>query len=914
MLQVGAQRLAAKFRTNSEGAPVYHPLACHMADVAAVALALWDECLSIEMRRELSAGLGLAEEGEARQWVAFLAGLHDLGKASRPFQKKDPNHRQRLAGSGLDAATNFDDPGHGVVTAAQLPTLLEGQGVDRRLAHRLATVLGGHHGVFPLLSRGQGKGERDDIGEERPEVRARWEAARQQLFAELKAVLELGPVPTGQLPNPAVMLLGGFVTISDWIGSIDDEGFFTYQPDGAANLSAYFSHARERAEKVLKTLQWTAYLAPKRRTFEEAFSRTPYPLQRRVDALRKDNQTPPFVVIEAPMGEGKTEAALHLLEGWTADGMARGFYVALPTQATANQMYDRVKGFLTQAFAAQLGAGDEVNLVLAHGGAWLRDDVEYLPSGVYDEGAPRAGSVAAGEWFLGRKRTLLAPYGVGTVDQALMAVLQVRHVFVRLYGLAGKAVVIDEVHAYDTYMTGLLERLLEWLGALGSPVVLLSATLPTGRRQLLAEVYRKGRGDGATQAHSAPAAYPRITWLEGGDIRSESLAAAERSVRKLKLEKIADSAEAVRELLIKELRDGGCAVVICNTVRRAQETYLALTASFAADQLLLFHAQFLANDRQRIEKECRRMFGPPGSDGVERPNRFVLVATQVVEQSLDVDFDVMVTDLAPVDLLLQRSGRLQRHDRPERTVRDSVLHVRWPEELPDSAPEFDPASTYVYDEHILLRTWHALRDRGAIAIPEDIQGLVDLVYAEEEALPGGASEPLADKWRATWEAMRRNQTKELSIAKQPLIPDPWFIDEEFFDAFGPELLEDRPDVAPSRKARTRYQELPSIGIVWLRADELDRTDIDQKPSAKRKEQVRWLLERSATLSGHWTKEVALGSSAPPSWTGHPALMNTRLVVSDQGIVHVPEGPSLVLDPELGICVTFVDRSREVVID
>ncbi len=155
---------------------------------------------------------------------------------------------------------------------------------------------------------------------------------------------------------------------------------------------------------------------------------------------------------------------------------ARGFYLALPTQATANQMHGRVVDFLRNAFTAPIAVGEDEVHVFAHGGAWLRD-LERLPKGVYDEDGPRPGAVGAGEWFLSRKRSLLAPYGVGTIDQALMAVLQVKHVFVRLYGLAGKAVVIDEVHAYDTYMTGLLERLLEWLGALGSPVVLLSATL-----------------------------------------------------------------------------------------------------------------------------------------------------------------------------------------------------------------------------------------------------------------------------------------------------------------------------------------------------------------------------------------------------------------------------------------------------
>jgi CRISPR-associated endonuclease/helicase Cas3 len=471
MVSEATSSLAAKFDGTG-----FHPLICHMADVAAVALALWDECLPVETKCDLSAGLGLPED-QARQWVAFLAGLHDLGKASRPFQNKDTNHPTRLSGTGLDANTSATDPGHGIITAAQLPALLGSRGVERKLALRLATVLGGHHGVFPLLSHGQGEGR--DIGEQRPDVRAAWDNARQQLFDELAGVLDLGPAPAGRLGNSAIMLLGGFVSIADWIGSIEDKGFFEYSPEGANDLAAYFEHSKEVAKRSLVTLHWKAYPDSKRRTFNQTFGFEARPLQMKAIELRDAGAPPFFVVIEAPMGEGKTEAALQLLEGWNTDGIARGFYIALPTQATANQMYGRIARFLREAFAAQISVGEDVNLVLAHGGAWLRDDLSALPSGVYDDDGPRPGSVGAGEWFLSRKRALLAPYGVGTVDQALMAVLQVKHVFVRLFGLAGKAVVIDEVHAYDTYMTGLLERLLEWLGALGSPVVLLSATLPT---------------------------------------------------------------------------------------------------------------------------------------------------------------------------------------------------------------------------------------------------------------------------------------------------------------------------------------------------------------------------------------------------------------------------------------------------
>jgi len=880
---------------------VYHPLICHMADVAAVALALWDECLPAAPKRELSAGLGLPED-EARTWVAFLAGLHDLGKATRPWQAKyDPHHAMRLAGTGLDATTNVKDPGHGLVTAAQLPALLESCRADPKLAHRLAAVLGGHHGVFPLLRQGQGG--RADIGEQRLEVRERWEDARRQLFNELAAVLALGPPPTGRLGNAAVMVLGGFVSIADWIGSIEDEGFFEYSPDGASDLGTYFDHSKRVANRSLATLNWKAYPDSKRRTFKQAFGFDPRPLQEKADELRGAGAPPDFVVIEAPMGEGKTEAALHLLEGWNTDGTARGFYIALPTQATANQMYSRTAGFLRDAFAAQIGVGEDVNLVLAHGGAWLRDDLERLPVGVYDDDGPRPGSVAAGEWFLSRKRSLLAPYGVGTIDQALMAILQVKHVFVRLYGLAGKAVVIDEVHAYDTYMTGLVERLLEWLGALGSPVVLLSATLPTGRRMMLAEAYRRGRADVAAGGETGPLAYPRITWLEDGNIRAESFPAADRSKRSLTLKKTPDSTEAVRELLLKVLTDGGCAVVICNTVGRAQEMYKALKDSFKAEELGLFHARFLTADRKLIEDTCLERFGPPTDPSTKRPpGRFVLVATQVVEQSLDVDFDVMVTDLAPVDLLLQRSGRLQRHEREGRPGGAPVLHIRWPGERNNDAPELDRASTYVYDEHILLRTWHALGGRDALAIPEDVQDLVDLVYREDEGLPEGAGDELANRWRETWAAMQEKKRKESTEAKDRTVRTPVgsTAHPSDFQRFWRE--EDSPELHPALQAVTRLTE-PTVSVVLLP----EGSPLEPKGSTPPDRAIlRELVGRSVSVSSWLALNALFKQEVPPAFQASPALRHHRLLILDTNGEGRVDDVHFSYDPELGLEITRED--------
>ena len=901
-------RLAAKFGRGASIAdgefPPYHPLACHMADVAAVALAMWDLVLPASSRTALSRGLGIPE-GQARVWVGFLAGAHDFGKATRQFQAKDTaGHSARLAGSGLDARTSRPDPGHGRVTAALLPDYLESElHVERRLAATLAVVTGGHHGIFPVVDR---EGSLVSLDEEDAMTHAAWAAARLELFTTLRRLLGVEGTPAGPMPPAASMLLAGLISVSDWIGSIAEPWAFAWDPNGASDLAAYFAKARGVAHQVLQRERWLPHAPPSTpATFEHLFGRSPRPLQEAAVAVAPAVAAGGLVIIEAPMGEGKTEAALYLVDRWNSTGMG-GMYLGLPTQATANQMHGRVTEFLAKRFPIE-GA----NLVLAHGGARLFEEYATTPANVHDEDDDR-GAIAAGEWFVrSSKRVLLAQWGVGTIDQSLMSVLQVKHVFVRLFGLAGKPVVIDEVHAYDTYMTGLLERLLEWLAALGSPVVLLSATLPRSRRQRLIDAYRRGAGLAPEVPEAAE--YPRTMWTSHAGSGTEHFEANRDAARTLAVNRMEDSDEAVVDLLKRELASGGCAAVVCNTVGRAQQLYLLLRkdGAFAGNELGLFHSRFLAKDRKSIEDQCVRQFGPPrnGAETTEsRPPRYVLVATQVIEQSLDVDFDVMVTDLAPADLLLQRSGRLQRHRRRDRKGSAvPTLHIRWPDEE-DGPPQFDAGGKAIYDEHILLRTWDALRGRDSLAIPGEVQGLVDLVYADGEALPEAMDGRLAEMWRETFTEMRGKHLKMSALAQQPLIPDPSFIAEEFFEVFQPvPLLEDRPEAPPHRRARTRHEELPGIQVVWLTPDQAPLAQGDHTPDAR---SIHQLLLHSVSLSGHWTQSLARESASPPSWSESAALRHHVLVVPDAaGNFEVPNGPRISLDSELGIVLSFPPKTK-----
>ena len=317
----------------------------------------------------------------------------------------------------------------------------------------------------------------------------------------------------------------------------------------------------------------------------------------------------------------------------------------------------------------------------------------------------------------------------------------------------------------------LLERLLEWLAALGSPVVLLSATLPDQRRKALLTAYRRGLQSPLSEAQevSLVAAYPRITWADATVCGAQQIAVSTQAERTLKIEWIdgrlpqneADGF-SLGEKLQAALRQGGCAAVICNTVNRAQQVYLALKPYFAAAELDLLHARFLFRDRNEREKNALVNFGKAGEtirfdEGdvrkVSRPHRKVLVATQIIEQSLDLDFDLIVTDLAPVDLILQRSGRLHRHERPRpESLSQPTLWICQPEEVSDDVPVFDRGTEAVYDAHILLRSWLALHARGAISIPDEIEELIESVYGDQR-YPKSSGDALRQYWDETEKAL-----------------------------------------------------------------------------------------------------------------------------------------------------------------
>ncbi|MEW5738696.1 MAG: CRISPR-associated helicase Cas3' [Myxococcota bacterium] len=633
----------------------HHPVLLHSLDVAACAAVLLRENSPLCERFARSTGLST---DAVVPTIASVVALHDIGKIDTRFQRKAPAVANRLRPHTAQLACGPYD--HGTEGFRQL----EARPTERHLwartlgerAFPLIRAVCGHHGVLPSRDEPAPYPYPRSIRGEDEAARAAFLTTIADFFAQVGARLPW----TGIVSGPLVQQLAGLCTVADWLGS--NVEFFPYRAD-VPEPAEYWQAALTSASNATRAAGLTR-VGPGAGGFATLFPGfTPRDVQTLMDRVPADR--PSLTLIEAEMGKGKTEASLALASRFLAAGLGDGVTVCLPTMATSNAMFARVRDVAERLFST-----GEVQLALAHGRAarhpLLRSIVR---AGLRQRDADAAeASVACARWLLNRKRVLLAQLGVGTIDQALQAALTIRHQFVRMFGLSRNVLIVDEVHAYDAYMNVLLELLLEWMGALRVPVVLLSATLPSVRRSELVAAWRRGAGqyDEVALAPLADAVrdpYPLVTVAT--ERETQSLHVDETGpVKTLQLEILehrsddGEATDSVADRLARAAAAGARVVWIRNTVREAQAAWHAVAARAGETEKCLFHARFRACDRSVIERTVLSRFGRDAPAGGR-----VLVATQVVEQSLDLDFDELHTDLAPVDLMLQRAGRLHRHER-----------------------------------------------------------------------------------------------------------------------------------------------------------------------------------------------------------------------------------------------------------
>lgn len=774
-------RYWGKARPQEGSGPGYHLLPYHCLDVAAVGREYLRRTPSL--RAFLLHTLRIDDEAALEGWLAFWLALHDIGKFSEAFQSQKPELFLELRGREPDRAKCYrlrhdtlgmlfwkDVLGQAAIDEEWFgpETEFSSEGLDC-----WARSVTGHHGQ-PPQENGDFWEQHFDRKEDRAAILEFVIDVRRQLVDD--AVTAIPSALDAETFHRASVDLSwwvaGLSVLADWLGSNTE--FFGYRaaPDHPLPLADYWEYAERQAVVALDATGVAPVNSERSLGFGELFPNiaTPSPLQdwaATVELL----PGPQIHLLEDVTGAGKTEAAVTLAHRLIAAGCADGFFIGLPTMATANAMYGRIAQVYGKLFS------ERASLALAHGQRNLVETfaASVVPSGPPDEDAQQADDSATARctaWLADHnKRALLAPAGVGTLDQALLAVLHSKHQSLRLLGLFRKVLVVDEVHACDAYMQGVLETLLKFHARAGGSAILLSATLTQQMKQALLDAFANGCRSAAPAVQAMQ--YPLVTsWRSA---RPETLAEQDLPTREdvrrtLAVRYVCDEAQIVAAIE-SALAAGKCVCWMRNTVGDALAAYLKFKGRLPTEKLTLFHARFALRDRLCTERKVLVLFGKH-STPMRRRGRLV-IATQVAEQSLDADWDFVVSDLAPIDRLIQRAGRLRRHPRDEcgRRLRDPeardqrgepCLWVYGPEWADDPPANWFkaafPKASGVYPHHGQLWLTAKALSKGCIAMPRDARVLIEGVFGAGVAIPKGL--------QANANAAEGNGYADASIAQQ----------------------------------------------------------------------------------------------------------------------------------------------------
>ena len=722
---------ACRLWGKSRGLDTPYPLLAHLLDTAATAQIVVDRLVPASLAGAVAAQMGVPLADWA-QTVKVLAGWHDMGKASCGFQNYDQNGCPSWLAGRTDAA---DAGRHDTIGAY----LVWDQLSDRQSRYRASQIVGGHHGTIPSPNR-QHLRAWGGAGLVDANPPARLIKARRKLWDVLES--SLGELPDTALPDTAASTILAIVVLSDWIAS--SQRFLREQQSAFDSTGMEpLTHLRRAKDLAAAHLDHAGLAAPKRRlpptTSRVLGPSSPPPrwtaLQESIDSLFSPSG-PGIAVICAPTGEGKTEAALLAALRLSEAAERHGLFFAMPTIATAEGLHDRLASVIKRT------SPDGERLRRVHSQAVLYNDGT-LTTVSDDTAAMRAAAL----WMSGTRKAMLAPFGIGTVDQVLLGALKAKHSPLRLFGAALGTLVLDEAHALDPYMRMLLVRAIEWLAALGTPVVVLSATMPRKRISELVAAYQAGARLTDTPAPTdvalsdlPPSAtgYPMwAAWTAGDGWTAASTDPRRSWTLRLNVEDTAAGGltERIAAVAVEAAAAGECVLVVRSTVRDAQDTYEAVRGLDPTlrpgETVEILHSRMSHAYRRVRSLQLMAELGP---DPSRRPKRLVLVATQVVEQSLDVDFDLLVTDPAPIPVLLQRAGRVRRH-RPPPEGQPVVARVLWPLTADGEPHRGSP----IYSRADLMAARTCLTQASSVRsltvhVPADVPDLV------ERADPEGAEQ------------------------------------------------------------------------------------------------------------------------------------------------------------------------------
>jgi len=868
----------------------WHSLLYHLIDSGKVAEALWKHYLSGSFKRSFNNLFELTDV-ESCNLVSYWVSLHDIGKAGPAFQKKYSSHVEILknAGYSFPNVLSKEYGYHGLASTWILRDYFQRDlNYPPRFSNSLAIILGGHHGEFPSnMDIMDSTYKTDHLGDNF------WAAQRNEILKILEISFE--PPKTITFPrerekiNPILTILAGLTTTADWIAS--NEKYFSYF-NRSFNLDYYIEESEKRARHALMDVGfggWQAKGDPKK--FSELFPGfIPNSIQEAFIQSTEELQSPFLLILEAPTGSGKTEAAFYVTDQIIQKEKKAGFYIAMPTQATSNQMYERTVSFLSKRYPAE-----KLDVHLVHGASILSDFANRAHfTGINQDNSSELSNITSQEWFLPRKRTLLAPFGIGTVDQTFLSVMRSKHFFLRLFGLSHKIIIFDEVHAYDVYMVEIFKRLLSWLRAVNTSVVILSATLPQKSRLELIQAF------GGEIENFSDQKFPRLTTVVPPLTKIQTVGNPINRV--VKINHILD--QEIEKIILETSTSRGNIAIICNRIARVQELYERLIKVFPKDFITVFHSRFPYCWRSVIEEKVKRNYG---KDENCRPKFSIVIATQVIEQSLDIDFDLLISDLAPIDLLIQRIGRLQRHNnldslRPENLKQPEIVLIQ-PILQTNGMPDFGK-DQWVYQKYILERTYFAVKDKNEFVLPKETDILINEVYSEEKSdiIP----DHLWESIREDFHLMDNKETSEAIKASNQLIPD--YSTNFLGRSDNPFSDEHDPQSFSIIQTLTRNSP-PSVQIICLLQTQDGLVtlyneqpfDMEIEPDF---ETTKNLLKSSLSITNQNLVRILLGAQSHQPWR-KSAILRTKLPVIFSNYQAIIGNFLLTLHPEYGLSITSI---------
>ncbi|MEM7180308.1 MAG: CRISPR-associated helicase Cas3' [Spirochaetota bacterium] len=775
-------------RANTTGD--YHLLPYHSLDVAAVGDVMLSE--NPKLLHKFSQAIGIPAELFQPLFVFFLA-IHDLGKFAEAFQGQDglqelylqlnkkPRTKQYAIrhdslGYMLWERYFLDEEGEGKISDNKLFLSESKSGRKlQKILEKLIEITTGHHGKPPF--RNKTVNLKAHFSQENIEDSFAFLQDCYTLFSLDKVLCSHQSIDYKQVAKNIKRhsyWLAGFTVLCDWIGS--NNIVFTYEAQPMTLAKYWQECAKPLAMQAIQqagVLPSTLSQASKA-TDLFSYLKKPTPLQQESIELPL-KQEPSLIILEDVTGAGKTEASLLLAKRLMQVNGYDGLFFGLPTMATANGMYTRVASFYQKLYAE----GQTPSLVLAHGAKDLSDAFQQTiietPEKMqeeisYDKGEEDSATANCLQWLTDTsKKSMLADIAVGTIDQSLLAILLSKFQSLRMYGLMQKVIILDEIHAYDEYMNVLIETLIECQARIGASIILLSATIPNKLKSQFVAAFQKGREQQAKPLQSQQ--FPLITVCntEIQEIHVDTREEVKREVAVQFLHTIADA----EKILAKAKKEKQCVCWIRNTVSDAIETYEKLQSIYGEENVILFHARFAMGDRLAIEENVLKEFGKDSNETTRAGK--ILIATQVVEQSLDLDFDYMITDLAPIDLIIQRAGRLHRHTRDTKGNKIGTTDQRQKPILHIISPAMgaEPTKTWysslfrggsiVYPDHgKLYQTAKVLMQKGCIKMPEDARELIEFVYGSGEPIPSALqaiSQKNKEKFKQTRAVAKNNHIK-----------------------------------------------------------------------------------------------------------------------------------------------------------